>query len=354
MRTERIIIYLVLLLVIFGLIMIGSSSVVDATRDFSDKWYYFKLQSLWAIIGFIGLLVARKFPVHKLEKLSLPLLGISMLLLVLVLIPGIGIKILGARRWINLGFTSFQPSEIVKLTLAIYFSSLLKHTDRFLQFCFILAAVSGLVILQPDIGTAIIIILSAFTIYSASQNSLRKLLILFPLGIVLATALIFVAPYRLARLRTFMDQSHDPLGSSYQIRQALLGLGSGGITGLGLGQSRQKYQFLPEVTTDSIFAVIGEELGLIGTAGLVLAFLALSLTGFEIARKASSPFFRLLAIGVTSVVSSQALINISANIALLPYTGIPLPFISYGGTSLVILMVGMGIVANIAASSSHG
>lgn len=331
--------------------MIGSSSIVDAARDFGDKWYYLKLQSGWATIGLAGFFFISRFRYQKLEKLSTILLPVSLLLLLLVLIPGLGSKFLGARRWLNLGLFSFQPAELAKLTLAIYFSSLLKKTSRFWPFIFILGVTSLLTMLEPDLGTTLILIGSGVITYFGSGGQLRYLGLTIPVLGVLLGILIVISPYRLSRLKTFFDHSRDPLGSSYHIRQVLLSLGSGGVFGVGLGQSKQKYEFLPEATTDSIFAVIGEELGLVGGLAIIATFLVFMRQGFLIAASAPDRFGANLALSLTSWISLQALVNLGAMVAIIPLTGVPLPFISYGGSSLVLVLLASGILVNIARQS---
>jgi len=268
-------------------------------------------------------------------------------LLLIVILPGVGIKLLGARRWINLGLFSFQPSEVAKLTLGIYFSHLLNKIDRFKQFVFSLGLVLFFIMLQPDLGTAVLITLTASLIYFGSGGSVSKFLLMAVCGFFLGSILIIASPYRFSRLKTFLNYSQDLQGSSYQIHQALIALGSGGIFGMGLGQSRQKYDYLPEATTDSIFAVIGEELGLVGTVGLVITFLVFAVYGLNIARSAPPGFSANLALAMTSLISVQAFINISALTALTPLTGIPLSLISYGGSSLVTMLSASGILVNI-------
>lgn len=326
--------------------MVGSASVVDAARDFSDKWYYLKLQSFWAILGTITFIFFSKFPLARLQKYAFLIFMVSLSLLILVMLPGIGVKLLGAQRWINLGFFSFQPSELAKLSLGIYFSSLLIKSDRFTQFAATLGIVSLLILLQPDMGTALVVISLGFVLYFGSGGHLGRLLTISVIGVALISFLIVVSPYRFNRLKTFFDYTHDPQGSSYQIRQALIALGSGGIFGVGLGQSKQKYDFLPEATTDSIFAIIGEEFGLIGTASLIVIFLILILTGLEVSASAKG-FSSNLALAMTTIIGFQALINISAIIALVPLTGIPLTYISYGGSSLLTMAAATGMIVNV-------
>lgn len=351
-RTTLIITYLVLGITLFGLLMVGNASVVDATRDFGDKWYYLKLQSGWALVGLIGFFLSSKINYHRLEKLSFPLLLVTLLLLTAVLIPGIGSKLLGARRWLNLGFFSFQPAELAKLTLIIYFSSLLKKSkDQFWPFISVLGICAGLIMIEPDLGTTIVLVGASLITYFGSGGQLKRFLILIPVILLAGAGLILFSTYRMDRLKTFFDYTHDPLGTSYHIRQVLLSLGSGGIFGVGLGQSRQKYEFLPEVTTDSIFAVIGEELGLVGSLLVLTAFFVFVNLGLHVTRNAPDQFGSNLALGLTSWIGLQAFINIAAMAALVPLTGIPLPFISYGGSSLVLVLLASGTLVSISRQS---
>ena len=331
--------------------MVGDSSLVSSSRDFGDQWKYLKLQGMWTVISLVGFLIAGKLPLKLLEKFALPIFSLSIILLLLVLIPGIGSKILGARRWINLGLFSLQPSEFAKISLIIFLSSLLRQKDKFISFLVILGIMLGLVMLQPDLGTSLVLLGSGLTIYFVSNQELRKLLILLPVGLIAIGALILTSPYRLNRVKTFLDYSHDPLGSSYQIRQSLLGLGSGGITGVGFGQSRQKYEYLPEAMTDSVFAIIGEELGLIGGLIVIATFTVLVINGFQVAASTDDEFQKFLAVGISSLIGLQAFINISAIVALVPLTGIPLPFISYGGSSLLTMLFSTGLLLNIAKNA---
>jgi len=336
-------------LTLFGLLMVGTASVVTAQRDFSDRWYYVKLQSLWAGIGLVGFILASRLDVARFEKIALPLLIFNLVCLVLVLIPGVGLKLLGSRRWLNLGLFSFQPAELAKLSLSIYLASFLKigADTRFVRFLVLLLLPVALVLLEPDLGTALILLGMGLCTYFVSGGKWRHFLGLIPATATLVAIVILVSPYRATRLRTFFDSSRDPLGASYQVRQALISLGSGGIFGRGLGQSRQKYEFLPEVTTDSIFAVIGEELGLLGTLTVLTAFLFLIHAGFKASAGAPSPFARNLAAAISSWFGIQTFLNLSSLVALTPLTGVPLPFVSYGGSSLVVLLFASGLLVSI-------
>ena len=353
MKTAYWLLLITFLLVGFGVIMVGNASFVDAAMDFGNEWYYLRLQSLWAVLGTLALLVSSRFPLSRLEKLSQMMLLVCLGLLIMVLIPGIGSKYLGARRWIGIGFAGFQPAELMKLSIVIYLAHLFTKSDfQVKNFLYVVGVILGLVLLEPDMGTAIIIFLVSITMYFMSGHTLKLFYYLIPASFVGILILIVAFPYRLNRLKSFLDFSIDPQGSSYHIRQALLGIGSGGIWGVGFGQSKQKYQFLPEVTTDSIFAVIAEETGLVGGIALIGTFSALVYQGLKVAQNAKNRFESLLAVGITSWVGWQAIINIAAMTALVPLTGIPLPFISYGGSSLIFLMSGMGLLINIARNSS--
>ncbi|MBI5358305.1 putative lipid II flippase FtsW [Candidatus Amesbacteria bacterium] len=353
MRTGYWLLILTFILVGFGVIMVGNASFVDAATDFGNKWYYLRFQALWAVLGSIALFVSLKFPLSRLEKLGQIMILSCLGMLVLVLIPGIGTKLLGARRWIGIGFASFQPAELTKLVVIIYLARLFTKSDfQVKYFIYVVFGVLGLVMLEPDMGTAIIIFLVSMTMYFMSGHTLKLFYWLVPISVIAGIILILVFPYRFDRLKSFLDVSSDPQGNSYHIRQALLGIGSGGIWGVGFGQSKQKYQFLPEVTTDSIFAVFAEEMGLVGGITLIGTFMTLIYLGLKTSQNAKNKFESLVAVGISSWVGWQFIINIAAMTALVPLTGIPLPFISYGGSSLIFLMSGMGLLINVARNSS--
>jgi cell division protein FtsW len=247
-----------------------------------------------------------------------------------------------------LGFFTFQPSELAKLALCLYLAKLFKTQPNFLQLAVVLAILGLLIMAQPDMGTFLVLFSIAIGTYIGSGGKISPLLISLPVMGCLAGLLIIVSPYRASRLKTYLDMSHDPLGSSYQVRQSLIGLGTGGLTGSGLGQSRQKFDFLPEATTDSIFAVVGEELGFIGAITIVSIFTAIGLVSLSVARQQKNKFAQNLMIGLTVWLIIQAFINISATVALVPFTGIPLTFISYGRTALLSSLFAMGIMIHIA------
>lgn len=345
---------LVLTFVLFGLglLMIGSASFVDGAKNFGDKWHYLKLQSTWGVLGLFSMLVFSKIDFRILHKNATILAGISLFFLLLVLIPGIGIKVLGARRWLGLGPIGFQPAEMAKLFLAIFWSALIKKDIQKYSTMFgsLIIAV-GLIMLEPDLGSALILVFISLSLFWATGGKILKMIFISVTGILIVGLLILLSPYRMSRLKTFFDVSHDPLGASYQVRQAVIGFGSGGIFGTGLGQSRQKYVYLPEATTDSIFSVLGEEFGFVGAVTALLLFLALVWHALKVAERSNDDFKKNLAICIACWIGGQFLLNIAAITALVPLTGIPLPFISYGGSSLFVLLSAIGILINIAKDS---
>jgi len=334
---------------LFGLLMVYNSSVAMAIRDFGNQYYYLQEQTKWLILGFVIFLTFSFIDYRVWKKLSFPIMLGTIVLLCIVLLPGIGIKALGAKRWINLGFFVLQPAEFAKLSLIMYLSAWLTGVkkQKLFPFLLIIGVFVGLIMLEPDLGTAMIITLTSLAMFFYSGAVLQQFLFILPLFGAGATLLAVFSPYRLKRLLTFFNPESDPLGASYHIRQAIIALGSGGLFGLGLGQSRQKYEYLPEANTDSIFAIIGEELGFIGCVILIFVYLFMLWRGFRIARRIEDPFGRNLALGITTWIGIQTLINISAMVALIPLTGVPLPFISYGGSSLVIMLTSCGILINI-------
>jgi len=270
-----------------------------------------------------------------------------------VFIPGLGVRVLGASRWINLGFFVLQPSEFIKLALTIYLAAWFstKEKGRFIAFLLLIGLVILLVMLQPDMGTAFIILFEALTIYFLSGGSVWHILSFVPLALMGGIGLAIAEPYRLKRLVTFLNPETDTQASSYHIKQILIALGSGGLFGVGIGNSLQKYAYLPESTTDSIFAIIGEELGFVGAMLLILVIIFIIYRGFFIALRAKDTFGKLLAGGITAYLATQTIVNLGAQTALLPLTGVPLPFISYGGSALIINLVSIGILLNISRQS---
>lgn len=339
--------YITLVLTVFGLIAVADASSPQALNIFNDKFYFFKQQLSWAFIGLIAMFVVSQINYKIFEKLAIPAFAISVIFLVAVLLSSIGSKFLGARRWIYIGPISIQPAEFVKLSLAIYLAKVAEKDKQLLSYFVPLVIVIFLIMLQPDLGTTLVVASVGMSQIFVSGINILHFLGASVLGVLGSASLILTSSYRRARLMTFLQQSQDPLGRDYHIRQILLALGSGGIFGVGLGQSRQKFLFLPEAATDSVFAVIAEEIGFIG--GLVIIFLLFLYIAFafRIARNAPDKFSKVLATGIATWVSTQVIFNIGSNVALVPLTGIPLPFFSYGGSALTMLLFATGILLNI-------
>jgi len=358
---DRIFLFILFALLGIGLIMVASAGVVYGRVRFDDAYYFLKQQLFGLGVGLVLLYVFQKIHYRVWERFVLPIFILALILLVLVFIPGIGTTVYGAARWIELGPISFQPGEVMKFAIILYLAAWLskkgqaKTSDFFeglVPFLALLSIVGFLIIKQPDTGTLGVIFFISLAIFFASGANIMHILSLMLGGLFFLFILIKMAPYRMQRFLVFMNPDHDPMGFGYQMSQALLAIGSGGLFGVGLGQSRQKFNYLPEPVTDSIFAIIGEELGLFGTTVIVALFLALAWRGVIIALRAPDEFGRLLAVGIISWVVFQAFINISAITGLIPLTGIPLPFISFGGTSLAVLLAAMGILLNISKHST--
>lgn len=344
---------LTILLSLFGLLMIFESSNVVAFKEFGDKYFFIKEQFRWFIVGLVGLSVASVISYKRFYQWSFPFLIITIISLIAVYIPGLGIKTLGASRWLKFGFLKFQPSELAKLIMIFYLSAWFskKEYSRLLPFLLLISLVVGLVILQPDLGTAIILTFIAMSLYFLSNAPIWHFLMLIPAVLISIVGLIVSSAYRFQRLTTFLNPNIDPLGASYHIRQILLSLGSGGFLGLGLGSSRQKYQYLPEASTDSIFAILGEELGFIGSVIFIIINIIFLYRLFMVAKKAQDRYGFLMASGIFTFFASQIIINLGAIVALSPLTGVPLPFISYGGSNLVVSLTAIGIILNISRNS---
>lgn len=348
-KRDWLLVFVTLGLSIFGLVMVADVSMINALKTFGDQFYFFRHQLIWFILGLAAFIVLSFLDYKRLRFWAPPLLVITLFSLMIVLLPEVGIKVYGARRWLGVGQWQFQPAELAKITLAIYLASFFASKKKFFPFLIVLGLIITLIMLEPDLGTTVVVTAMALMVYFASGAPILILGVLGGVGILGGLGLILFSEYRRERLLTFFEPTRDPLGASYHIRQVLIALGTGGLFGVGLGQSHQKYDYLPSVATDSIFAVIGEELGLVGAVVLILFFLIFIWRGLRIAESAPDDFGRLLAVGITGGIGFQALVNLGAMVALVPLTGVPLPFISYGGTSLVLTMAGAGILVSISA-----
>src|SRR4030042_2913662 len=333
--------------------MIFNASPVTSLRDFGDNLYLIRWQILWSILGLVAASIVFIFPYTFWQKIS-PLIFISSLvLLCAVLIPAFGLKVYGAQRWFGFGLIGFQPAEFAKLAYIIYVSSVLARDIKIKHFLIVTAIFAGILLYQKDLGTTVVLVASGLAILFASGARLLFFFLLVPAFAAIGSALVFFTDYRKARFLCFLNPLADQQGVCYHIYQSLLAIGSGGVFGLGLGQSRQKYGFIPEVATDSIFDVIGNELGFIGALVLIRTFLLLIYRGFKIAKNAPDKFSYLLVTGITTWVGIQALINIAGLSALLPLVGVPLPFISYGGSSLIATLLAVAILLNISRYKKH-
>jgi len=361
-KIDRILFFAILALIVFGLVMIASAGVSYSKTRFDDSYFFFKRQLFFGVLpGLLALIIFSKVNYRFWKKIAVPFFIASIIFLILVFIPGLGIKTYGANRWLQLGPISFQPSEMLKLSLVIYLAAWLSGKNEkikdFLEglipFLVILGIISFLLIKQPDIGTLGSIIFIAIPMFFASGAKIKHLFLIGIGGLTILYALIKMESYRASRLLVFLHPEVDPRGVGYQINQALLAIGSGGIFGLGLGKSLQKFNYLPEPVGDSIFAIIGEELGFIGVFVLVSLFLIFAIRGLKIAKYAPDQFGFLVSVGIVSWIVFQAFINVGAISGLIPLTGIPLPFISYGGTSMVFLLSAVGILLNISKHSTY-
>lgn len=346
---------LTITLSLFGILMIFEASNVAAYRDFADKYHYIKEQLTWFFVGLVGLAIASVVSYKKIYQITLPLFIFTIFCLLAVFIPGIGVRTLGASRWIKFGWFNFQPSELAKLTLIFYLAAWFSNPEkkRFTAFLLLISIIVGLVVAQPDLGTAIILLLISIIMYWLSDSALWHFILLMPISISGVVFFALSAPYRMKRLTTFLNPNFDPLGASYHIRQILISLGSGGFFGLGLGASIQKYEFLPEATTDSIFAIIGEEFGFLGATIFIGILIFFFYRIFQIIKKAPDKYSGLLAGGILSLLFCQTAMNLGSIVAILPLVGLPLPFISYGGSNLVVSLTSIGILLNISKNRTQ-
>jgi cell division protein FtsW len=356
-HVDYILLGAVLALLALGVQMVYSASVVVAHNEFGDDTYFLSRQAFWGLLGLAAMAVVAKVDYHRWQTVSVPLLLVCIITLVLVLVPQLGTHRYGSARWLQVGpFTAVQPSEFAKLAVVIYMADWLsrkgvnvgKLGQGSIPFVIILSIVAGLVLVEPDLGTTFIICAAAFSVFFVAGANLWHVLFGFiPGGLAFGWWAIHIAAYRAERLIGFLDPFGDPQGKGWQTIQTLIALGSGGLTGLGLGMSRQKAYYLPNAHTDSILAIIGEELGLIGTLAVIALFMVVGWRGMRIAMRAPDSLGRLLAAGMTSVILWQAIVNIGAVTNSLPYTGVTLPFISFGGSSLCISLVSVGVLLSV-------
>ena len=345
----------VIILMLFGLLMIYSASSVWAEYKFGNSLHYSLYQGIFIIISlFLIVLLSKVNPIFYYQNAN-KLLIIALTLLILVLIPGIGIVRNGSRSWFGIGGFGIQPSEFAKLALIIFTSKYLEKSNKLLKdykkgvfpILGILLLVFGLIMLEPDFGTGMILVISVIAIMFVAGVDMKFFLILGILGVIGIVFLIIIAPYRMDRITSFIDPWSDPLGTGFQIIQSLYAIGPGGLLGMGLFNSRQKHFYLPEPQTDFIFSIISEELGILGVIVVVLLFIILLYRSFKISLNCSNKFLKYLSFGLTFQIIIQTIMNLSVVIGLIPVTGVTLPFLSYGGSSLLISSISVGIILSI-------
>ncbi len=351
-----------LILALIGVVMVFSASAVVAGNRFHDPWYFLKRQVAWLGAGLLVMHLISKIDYTIWKKLAIPLLFGTTVLLVLVLVPSLGNVAKGARRWLHLGPINIQPAEVAKFVAVIYAAAYLtKKQDQITQFArgvlpplIVIGLLSGLVLLEPDLGTVVVMGLVVVTLLFLAGARIKHLGILSLCALAGVAALILTSPYRWKRFLMFLDPTKDPSGAGFQITQSFLAFGSGGPFGVGLGEGKQKLFFLPEAHTDFVLALVGEELGLLGTVTIMLLFGLFVIKGFQVASRARHPFGRHLAMGITMLIGMQALVNAGVVTGLLPTKGLTLPFVSYGGSSLVANLFGVGILLNISRDRQGG
>ena len=348
-----------LVLVSIGVVMVYSASAILAADRFGDPHYFLKRQLFWALLGLGGLWAALAVDYRVLERVALQLLGVAALLLVLVLVPAFGQAINGTRRWLRLGGVSFQPVELAKLAFVIYLARFLSRRGEAVQGFWggavppavIGGVLAALVLRQPDLGNSLTLLALAFTLLFLAGARPRHLLLLAAPALPLLAVAVYLAPYRWRRILAFLNPESDPRGSGFQIIQSFLAIGSGGLLGRGLGGSKQKLFYLPEPHTDFVFAVIAEELGLIGGVTVIALFMVLIWRGLRAGLRAPDRFGAYLALGLTTMLATEALVNLGVVTGSLPTKGLPLPFVSFGGSALFMTLLSTGILLNI---SQHG
>lgn len=354
-KPDFVLLIVTFLLLIVGMVMVYSSSAIWAQYKFDDSFYFLKRQLLFAFFGVVFMIVLMNIPYQFWKTKAKFLLFLCFFLLVIVLIPGVGLVRGGARSWLGIGAFSIQPSEFMKLSMIVFLARYLSiHQQTLVSFkkgllppLFIVLLAFSMIMLQPDLGTGAVMVITCMVMLYSAGAKVSHFIGLISIGILGLIGLILSAPYRMKRITSFLDPWEDPLGSGFQIIQSLYAIGPGGLLGLGLGQSRQKFHYLPEPQTDFIFAIIAEEMGFIGGGFVLLLFVLMFIRGVRIAILSNDSFGTFLAIGIVSMLAIQVVINIGVVIGLFPVTGITLPLLSYGGSSLTLMLGAIGILLNI-------
>lgn len=353
-QPDKILFAALAIIIVFGLIMLASASVAVGLARFGDGNFFIKRQLVAFALGLVFALFAYRVEYRKLQVISWPFLALSLFLMLLVFIPWPGAGT-GADRWLNFGLFTFQPSEMAKLSLIFYLAAWLESRHRhlttfkhgLLPFVGLMFLLFVLLIAQPDLGTLIIIGVIGMSMYLVGGARISHFVLLIAAGLIILVITTALAPYRMNRVTAFLNPSQDPQNTAYHINQALITIGSGGFFGRGLGHSRQKFLYLPETSSDSLFAVIGEEMGFVGGGAVIILFLIVLRQGIRVARRAPDNYGKLIVAGIIAWFTGQAFINIGAMMRVLPLTGVPLPLMSYGGSALVMTMAAAGVLLNI-------
>jgi cell division protein FtsW len=360
LSPDRWLFWLVLVLACLGVVMVYSASAIIAAERFGDAFFFLKKQVFWVALGFGCLWCAMSVDYRRLERLVIPLMALSFVLLVLVLLPPFGQEINGTRRWFRVGPLSFQPVELAKLALVLYLASFLAHRQEalssfargLLPMLVVSGVMAALTLAQPDFGNGMTLVVLTLALAYLGGARARHMLAIATAVLPVVAVLIAMKPYRLRRILVFWDPWADALGSGFQIIQSFLALGSGGVWGRGLAESKQKLFYLPEPYTDFIFAIIGEELGLVGATAVIVLFALLIWRGLRAALRAPDAFGGYLALGLTVLLATQTIVNIGVVTGSLPTKGLPLPFISFGGSALLLSMFSAGVLLNISQHAS--
>ena len=358
-KIDKPLLFTTLFLIVFGIVMIYSASSIWSEYKFNDGFHYVKLQTLFAVIGIVLMFIVSKINYKFYYKKANTVILICLGLLILVLIPGIGSIRNGSRSWFGIGPLGVQPSEAAKLGLIIFASKYLSNSREFLKsykkgvFPILLVTLFffGLIMLQPDLGTGVILTLAIISLLFVSGVNMKFFFIMGILGIIGIIGLIIIAPYRMARITSFVNPWKDPLGTGFQIIQSLYAIGPGGLFGRGFGSSIQKHFYLPEPQTDFIFSIITEEFGIVGAIIIITSFIIILYRGIKIALNSKDLFSKYLAFGMTFQIIFQAMLNLMVVSGMIPVTGVTLPFLSYGGSSLLISIVSIGILLNISKNN---
>jgi len=348
-RFDRVLLIVIISLSLLGFLLMFDSSVIESYQTFGSPYALIRQQGLGLILGCIAFLGTFLIPPKFWIKFGKIGYIFGVLLLVLVFVPGIGVELNGAHRWLNAGFTLLQPIEIFKFLFIAAMARWFSEHQRIRPFLAVTAIPVILLLLQPDLGSTMLLVLIAVGMFFLAGGSLKKISLIGLSIIPLVLVAIFLSPYRLERMKTFLDPNYDPLGSSFHMRQAIVAIGGGGFFGKGIGNSSQKFSYVPETSTDSIFAIVGEELGFIGAFSLILGFGLFFWLVYKTAQHPdNSPEERLLVFGLLLWIAGQVILNLSAIVGLLPLTGVPLPFFSYGRSSLIMILFASGTILQIA------